>query len=95
MNSNTLDGIQIQLNLIQKFKNRMQIDAQGIEKNLVNFTIRNYKKTIRKNYQKTHFHSIERKFETKIYFGRMKQLLECEYFDPIPQKNHFFMLIQN
>jgi hypothetical protein len=61
----------------------MQIDAQGIEKNLVNFTICNYEKIIIINYQKTHFHSIERKFETKIYFGSMKQLLECKYFYPI------------
>jgi len=73
----------------------MQIDAQGIEKNLVNFTIHNYKEIIRKKKnQKTHFHSIERKFETQIYFGRMKQLLECKYFYPIHKKNHFFMLLQ-
>jgi hypothetical protein len=64
----------------------MQIDAQGIEKNLVNFTICNYKKIIRKKYQKTHFHSIERKFETKIYFGRMKQLLEYKYSTLYPKK---------
>jgi hypothetical protein len=68
----------------------MQIDAQGIENNLINFTIRNYKKIIKKKYQKTHFHSIERKFETKIYFGRMKQLLECKYFYPIPKIVSFF-----
>jgi hypothetical protein len=33
----------------------MQIDAQGIEKNLVNFTIRNYKKIIRKKKSKDTF----------------------------------------
>jgi hypothetical protein len=73
----------------------MQINAQGIENN-VNFTIYNYKKIIRKNYQNTHFHSIERKFETKMYFRRMKQLLECKYnFYPIPKnKFNFFMLLQ-
>lgn len=48
------------------------------------------KRLLEEKYQKTHFHSIERKFETKIYFGRMKQLLECKYFYPIPKIVSYF-----
>jgi hypothetical protein len=50
------------------------------------------KKIIKKQYQKTHFHSIERKFETKIHFGKMKQLLEFKFFYPIPKTISFFSL---
>jgi hypothetical protein len=54
----------------------MQIDVKIIENFPIIFIIHDY--GVHKNvilsqeFEKTHFHSIQRKFQTKIYFGMTK-----------------------
>jgi hypothetical protein len=54
----------------------MQIDEKIIENFLVIFIIHDYgvykNVTVRQEFEKAHFRSIQSKFQTKIYFGMMK-----------------------